>query len=285
MTVFQKKSQSRSLALAVAGLTVFLGPVQQLLADDEGEKTRDEQISAHVQRLAETERAEKFEHMLGVIGDVDRVCVLSEPQRKAMELAAKGAVDKYIDNWRTEMDTWVRNRVRHARGDLTIFLEGMGTVHFGDANEWAPERQEVWIRSVSNALTEDQAVAYQKDLDERAEFKHRAMANVLVADVDRVVRMTQEQREQLLPLVLESAEENWKRLQAANGSGELLPAIQQMGAMLSGIEPEKLTEFLNETQLKRWNIYLENHAASWRMLRNLNIDDFQLEGLRIDVDF
>ena len=132
--------------------------------------------------------------MTTVIDDIDRVCKLSDDQKKKLDLAAKGAIDKYLANWRTQMDNWVRERVNGVNEDIGEFLAGMGSVRFGNAKQFVPQRQEIWTNSLKNVLTKEQVTSYQRDLERAIRFQASSHAHVIVADLDRRVKFSPEQR-------------------------------------------------------------------------------------------
>ncbi|MFT5466201.1 MAG: hypothetical protein ACI8UO_001299 [Verrucomicrobiales bacterium] len=257
------------VGLAVFALAFSPSLTQQLLGQADEPKTREEKIGAFIQELAVTERELKMDLMTDAIADLDRVCELSAAQHKAMKLAAKGAVEKYLESWRTEMERWVRNRIRHADGDIEAFLSTMGSVNFGNAHEWAPDRQDVWLRTVSGSLSEEQNSAFQKDQISRNAFKRQVFAAAVIADLDRTVKLTADQREQLLPLIVATAEKNWTQIEKSNQNEEILPLLQMSGAILSGVDEAAIKNLLTENQMTRWNTYSEKSTAYWRLINGL----------------
>lgn len=277
----------------LAATCVALACGQQLLAQEEAEapeddpkdekqaETKEEKVNAYIQQISDAEKKQKLEQMNGAIEDIDRVCQLDEEQRLKLDVAAKGAVDKYLESWREQMDNWVRNRVRTANGDIEQFLGGMGTVRFGNAREWAPERQELWIGSVKSSLTDEQRSLYKEDLDARAAFKHNAMSQAIVADLDRRIKLSAKQRDRLLPLVVVAAEKYWDRLEEWTGNDEQLP-LYQMGAILGGVEEDKMKEILSENQQEGWKAFFQTQAGAWNMIERLDKQN-EKGGLRLQL--
>jgi hypothetical protein len=237
-------------------------------ADPDKKATKEEKIAEYLQRLAETERGQKFEGMEAVISDIDRVCHLTEDQKKRLTLAAKGAVDKYLESWRTQMDGWVRQRTTHLDGEINDILAGMNSVRFGNAKNWAPERQEVWKSSVDSALTVEQRDAYRTDVKARADFKHQAMANVVVADLDRRIKLAPEQRTKLLALAVASSSKYWERLENWSGDEENLP-FYQMGAIMGGVPKEEIDKLLTERQKEGWKQYFSRYSGIWETIQQM----------------
>lgn len=229
----------------------------------------DERVSEYLQNLAETERTEWMERMTSLVTDIDRVCSLSEPQRQRLTLAAKGAVDSGLNRWRANMETWVRDKARNVQGDIEQFLAGVGSVRFGDtARTWEPEHQQVWETTLSTVLDETQRKAYDDDMRQRLAFKHESMARALVADLDRTLRLSEKQRNELLPLVTMAASLHWDRLESWAGDEENLP-YHQLGALLGAVPQEDRDRVLNEAQRKGWDRFFERFDGAWQSIRNL----------------
>ncbi|MBU6302818.1 MAG: hypothetical protein KGS60_14795 [Verrucomicrobia bacterium] len=229
----------------------------------------DERVSEYLQNLAETERTEWMDKMKSLVGDIDRVCALSDPQRERLTLAAKGAVDSGLNRWRANMETWVRDKARNVQGDIEQFLAGVGSVRFGDtARTWEPEQQEVWATTLSAVLNESQRKAYDDDMRQRLAFKHESMARALVADLDRTLRLSEKQRGELLPLLTVAAAAHWDRLESWAGDEENLP-YHQLGALLGAVPAADRDRVLNEAQRKGWDRFFERFDGAWQSIRNL----------------
>tara|TARA_R110002096_G_scaffold316010_16_gene510434 strand:- start:5166 stop:6059 length:894 start_codon:yes stop_codon:yes gene_type:complete len=242
-------------------------PDAETEANEEGDElSPEDKINQYLQRLAETQKEERLKRMSAVIGDIDRVCQLSDEQKKVLNLAAKGATDKGLDGWRTRMDAWVRDRARHSDQDIDEFLSGVGNVRFGESRQWAPERQAIWTNSLKETLTNPQREAYWNDLKARLAFKHESMARVIVADLDRHLKFSAEQRSMVLTKMIASSEKYWERLEEWSGDEDNLP-LYQMGALVGAISNDELKTILNENQLDGWQRYFARHSGVWDTIR------------------
>ncbi|MEM1296986.1 MAG: hypothetical protein AAGH89_16595 [Verrucomicrobiota bacterium] len=235
-------------------------------AEAEEELTPEDKINQYLHRLAEAQKEERFKRMTAVIADIDRVCDLKDSQKKTLQLAAKGATDKGVDGWRTRMDAWVRDRARHSDQDIDEFLSGVGNVRFGESRQWAPERQTIWTNSLKETLTKPQREAYWNDLKARLAFKHESMARVIVADLDRHLKFSAEQRATILTKMIASSEKYWERLEEWSGDEDNLP-LYQMGALVGAISSDELQSLLNENQLEGWQRYFARHSGVWDTIR------------------
>jgi len=256
------------LLAALAMVLPAFGQKPAAGADDEKKAAKEAKIAEYLQRLSETERDQKFETMEAVISDIDRVCHLTEDQKKRLTLAAKGAVDKYLESWRTQMDGWVRQRTTHLDGDINDVLAGMNSVRFGNAKNWAPERQDLWKSSLESALTAEQRNAYRTDVKARSDFKHQAMANVVVADLDRRIKLAPDQRTKLLALAVTASGKYWERLENWSGDEENLP-FYQMGAIMGGVPKEELEKLLSQRQMEGWKQYFSRYSGIWETIQQM----------------
>jgi hypothetical protein len=226
-------------------------------------------VGQYLQNLAEDERRDWTVKMMALVDDIDRVCQLSDPQRDKLTLAAKGAVDSGLNRWRANMETWVRDKARNVQGDIEQFLAGVGSVRFGDsAKSWEPEHQEVWESTMASVLDAAQKKAYDDDVRERYAFKHQSIARALVADLDRTLRLSGKQREELLTLVTVAASDYWERLETWAGDEENLP-YHQLGALLGAVPVAERDKVLNEAQRKGWDKFFERFDGAWQSIKNL----------------
>jgi hypothetical protein len=103
---------------------------------------------------------------------------------------------------------------------------------------------------------------------QRLAFKHESMARALVADLDRTLRLSEKQRNELLPLVTIAASLHWDRLESWAGDEENLP-YHQLGALLGAVPQEDRDRVLNEAQRKGWDRFFERFDGAWQSIRNL----------------
>jgi hypothetical protein len=229
----------------------------------------DERVGVYLQGLADEERKKWTRKMTALVDDIDRVCLLSDPQKDQLGLAAKGAVDTGLNRWRANLETWVRDKARNVQGDIEQFLAGVGSVRFGDsAKAWEPENQEIWRTTLSTVLDEAQRKAYEEDVRQRYAFKHEAMARALVADLDRTLRLSDDQRQRLLTLATRAAAAYWERLETWAGDEENLP-YHQLGALLGAVPVGDRDEILNEAQRQGWNDYFQRFDGAWQSIKDL----------------
>lgn len=256
----------RILCWVVAGCCVL---PQAAFSQADREDNKEEIVRKHLQRLADSEKAQNQERMERLIEDVNRVTPLSAEQEERLLLASKGAVDAYLTSWRQQMERWVRDRVNTVEEEIDEFLANMGSVRFGNAKDWAPELQPIWVDAVRETLTDSQRRTYCEDLELRAVFKHKAMAQVAVADLDARIRLSPKQRTALLPLVEEASASYWERLQSWSGTDDNIP-FHYLGAILGGIPEETLQKHLTEPQLKAFQQYFSNFSGVWNRIQQMD---------------
>jgi len=229
----------------------------------------EERVGVYLQNLAEEEREKWMQKMTALLDDIDRVCLLSDPQKDRLGLAAKGAVDVGLNRWRANLETWVRDKARNVQGDIEQFLAGVGSVRFGDsAKAWEPENQEVWRTTLASVLDEAQRKAYEEDVRQRFAFKHEAMARALVADLDRFLRLSDEQRGSLLVLATQATAAYWERLESWAGDEENLP-YHQLGALLGAVPEAARDQVLSEAQRQAWDAYFQRFDGAWQSIKDL----------------
>ncbi len=231
--------------------------------------TQSDQVRRQMQHLAEREREHQQQAMVLLIKDLDRVGRLTEEQQNRLRIAAKGAVDLYLLHWRERLEAWVQARLTTEDPDLDELLSSMAAVRFGDARDWAPKHQPLWIETVNHTLKADQRQAYRSDLESRSRFKHQAMAQIVVADLDARIKLSPAQRSVLLPWVEAAAFEYWERLESWSGMEDNLP-FHYLGAILGGIPETVLQDQLTQEQQEGFRDHFANVSAVWARIQDMD---------------
>ncbi len=132
--------------------------------------------------------------------DVDRVCQLTEPQRKKLLLAGRSEIKRLFD----EVDER-RRKFQHERRDQRrvnqlwqeiqpLRMALMGT-HFGDAS--------LFDKVVRKTMSAEQLPRYLRHVESRRQFRRQAQLEMILLSLDKEVPLRAEQREQFLALLQE----------------------------------------------------------------------------------
>ena len=142
----------------------------------------------------------RIETMLALQTDeADRVCSLSELQKKKIQLAGRGDIKRFFD--RVEE---VRKKFQLVKNDQNKFQEiwqdiqplqtTLSTGLFDDDS--------IFRKTLRKNLTDEQSRQYDKVEQERRTFRYRAKVEFAVAMLDNGLPLNDEQRQKLVALLL-----------------------------------------------------------------------------------
>ncbi len=258
---------------AVAACAVVLAVPMLVWAEEDESESNLRKASEYLQNLAEGEREKKVATMNGLIDDIDRVCGLEEGQRQTLEVAAKGAVDRGLTQWRERMEQSVRHRLENAAGREEWVLQELVPLRSTFNQHWQPGTEAIWRDALESVLSDDQRRAFREDAVARRKFKNEALAGMLVADLDQQLRFSIDQREATRRLVLEAVESYAEKFELRYGSHDSLPHVSQVKCMLGAVSGEALVAVLTEEQLGKWETYFRPAEGMWNAIRNLEGPD------------
>jgi hypothetical protein len=170
--------------------------------DPEEEKPDIEwEISRHLHQLGVNERKRLLEVMLAKVDDAKRVLSLPDDKVKRLTTAAKGAVEASMEEWRTQVESWVRNSVERATSaTVKATLANLARSTYNTQSK-GPQTQDRWRETITTLLSESEQAAWKKVLDARKDYRTAAMATMSVNELDRRRRLTPEQVKKVHQLV------------------------------------------------------------------------------------
>ena len=170
--------------------------------DPEEEKPDIEwEISRHLHQLGVNERKRLLEVMLAKVDDAKRVLSLPDDKVKRLTTAAKGAVEASMEEWRTQVESWVRNSVERATSaTVKATLANLARSTYNTQSK-GPQTQDRWRETITTLLSESEQTAWKKVLDARKDYRTAAMATMSVNELDRRRRLTPEQVTQVHQLI------------------------------------------------------------------------------------
>ena len=227
-----------------------------------------EQISHHIERLAEQEREKRMDFMFIVIEDITRLCDLNDSQKSQLVLAAKGASERSMKRWHEQAERYFRSRVNGADADTAKeILSNIGTVNFGSrGTDRDGESEELWKESLKNVLSNDQIAKYDEVVNRRNKARIEAFSQMAIAELDNFLRLTPEQNQKLGPIVRESAKENLDEVRRY--WGDYLEQTMLM-SLVNVADEETLTGILSDKQYHRLQSATSNLEHFWENRRRI----------------
>lgn len=143
---------------------------------------------------------QQFEAQLAQqLDEVERVCGLSEKQRRKLQLAGRGDVRDYFER----VDEFEqRLRESQKNGGAVPVPEHPWQLRLSRNTVFAEES--LWRKTLRNTLDAGQRERFERNEAERREFRNRAVvAEMVAAGLEAELPLRRQQRERLIALILE----------------------------------------------------------------------------------
>ncbi len=234
-------------------------------AEQESEKkTTEDKIAAFLKKREDEARQPRTEQMQRRIEELKEIVGLGEAQMKKLGIASKGAVEKSLEPWREQMDSYIRQYLQRAPQNVDMMLNSIGNVNFGHTPEQEAAEQKVWLATIGRVLDEKQMVTYQATVEARENYLHSSVSTLLIADLDRTLRLSEEQRDQLAALLLPVVKENLPGLGRWSNDGNL--PVYQLPTLLGGVAEDDLKKVLSGKQIEGWRERFARFKNMWQSM-------------------
>jgi len=229
-----------SLALAAATVTAT--------ADDEEDKELAAwkvNIEATAQRLEES-HSKMIEAR---IDELVRICKLGDEQLERFRLAAKGAVERTVQNYTLYQEKqWQRRKGGN--------LDPVPNLTEADQN---PVAQGIWIDTITAELDPDQKKIYDEEMEMRAKYYMATFIRQTVQQLDFQFRYSAKQRAALTEHLEQS-------LPLPDLSGTINQNSTQIGFYkgLAKVPDEPLQEVLSKDQFDGWKEFKDRYVQAYQ---------------------
>ncbi len=206
-------------------------------------------------------RKELDRSLLLTIQDIDRVCKLTEAQKKKLQLAGRGDIKRFFDQYEVVKQKFQRLQPR---------LQG---------DNWQEAWQELWQeinplqmnlqsglfhedsllrKSLRHTLTTDQLPRYQAQAEERRRFHHRASIELTVNSFEEAMPLRDAQRQELIALLLKEV----KPPRKSNRNESYVIMVR-----MSLLPDDKLKPVFDRAQWKIVRAQLDNYKGGVQWLK------------------
>jgi hypothetical protein len=292
------------LTAAVVGMfAVGYGIAQDLDVRPEVLGVIDDGLQARRQQLRDAldQRRDELKRYLALrIDEMTQVCELSETQIKKLQIAAKGVVEAIAGKWEEEETAAFLNRpaeprrleaearIVEARPEAALALPAEvdkdqvlrriveqgamrrlamlrssleGTVEFREATS-----SPIWTGTIDRVLTDEQQGAYRRVQEERQAFQRKAAVDIAVVAIDEELRLTPEQRQQLVEIINQHLGD--QLVAFARGSG--LVAADLRRQIARGVPVSKIEAILTRSQQTSWEGLKDERRSTIRRVMRLS---------------
>lgn len=235
-------------------------PIEQLTESEMVQQI----ISAHLAKAESDNATERAGQMSIVVGDVRRTVGLSADRLRMLEIAAKGAVDRSMEGWRSAQENQVRQQASGLPLEMVEQrLQSLGRVFVGNSED--TDQQSLWKAALGQVLTPEEHTRWTDAEQERQTYRERALVAMLLAELDRQLGVTLTQAEKLEPLALAALSDYMpdmmNYIDRSNGID-----LRMLLLMLSGIPEATLKTLLTEPQHARWLQLTADYRGWWQSI-------------------
>jgi Na+-transporting methylmalonyl-CoA/oxaloacetate decarboxylase gamma subunit len=172
------------------------------------------------------------------IESIDRECKLTEAQKRKLQLAGRGDLKRFFDEY--EAVKRLFQSIRDDENQVNQIWQAINPLQMAKMAGLFHE-DSLFYKSLQNTLTSEQFSRYDAVARERRQFRHRANIEQAVAILEQSMPLRDEQRRQLITVLMDQIKPSRK-----SGPGEYYAIMYQ----LSWIAESKLKPLFDEMQWK-----------------------------------
>ena len=218
-------------------------------------------ISMHLTQSDAEQAKHLRQNMDIVIGDVRRVVGLPKDRLRLLEIAAKGAVDRNMEGWRTAQENQVRQQAQGLTATIVRQrLEAVGTMTVG--NE-APDESALWKEALTSALTPEERSKWAEAEEGRNAYRLQAVAKLLVAELDRQLGLTLTQCQKLEPMTTQAVHDYLPDMGSYIDRGNGID-FRMLLLLLNAVPQADTQAILTPTQYTKWNQVIADYRGWWQ---------------------
>ena len=238
------------------------------LTDEQCKELVKNQLGTSVERYTESFNA----YMQMSIIDIQRQCELNDAQVRRLEIASKGAIDRFLDRWLDACTNWTIQRISQSRRKLdkatVVQFVNPGTLDHYESNfgvhlvRTAISNEKIWTQTLQDSLSAAQRELYEEVTRTRTAQLKSTSCQYLLAKLDEDLLLSQPQREQLSG-----------HIATVIGDTPSFEPIGQYGHMLlmgklGKIPLDVIQGILDDRQLAIW----KRHSKTFAQFANINPD-------------
>ncbi len=227
-------------------------------------------IQDYLKRGRDDWRSKRLEARRSEINELVDQQKLPDATAKGLRDNVEAAVDSSLGSWGHALEKQIREYVKSAflggAEDRVRALEG-GQTNFGYTNdaEGTKAEAEAWRGMLLKQLDPAAFSAWEVREVKRADRRVEALTMMTVAELDRKLRLTPDQRQHLEPLISKAVRESKVKLDAfltqTPANSELLMMV------VNGIPPAEVSSVIDADQLAGWREVKERYSGWWNQFQ------------------
>ena len=224
-----------------------------------------ERLLADALVKSEEQKTRSMKLQMDVItGDLKRVIQLSPDKLRRLEIAAKGAVNETLNGWRAAQENQVRQLSTGATAEsLPQRLAGVGEMQMGNES---PQTKTVWTSSLAKVLSPEESTRWKKLETERADYRHQAIAALLLAELERKLSLSGDQMEKLEPYLKQAFQDYLPDMSSYMDRGGGLD-VRMLTLMVNAVSEPVQASILTADQMSQWRTLTADFSGWWQSIQ------------------
>jgi hypothetical protein len=146
----------------------------------------------------------RFQSLLTLrIDYIDKVCGLSEVQKKKLHLAGDGDIKRFFDRVDEKRQKFLsvkrdQNNINEIFQEIQPLQQEMQAERFGDGS--------IFFKALKKTLKPDQVAKYEQAEEAKHRFRYRAKVDLAVAILDNAIGLSADQRTRLVKMISEETD-------------------------------------------------------------------------------
>ncbi|MDB6072642.1 MAG: hypothetical protein JWO89_282, partial [Verrucomicrobiaceae bacterium] len=223
-------------------------------------------IQDYLKRGRDDWGAKRIEARNAEINEMESQALVPPPVATALRTGLAAAVNKALGSWGKGLEKQIRESLKSAflggAEDRIQVLEA-GQMNFGlvsDADGMQAE-WDTWKTLLQQTLDAPAFASWEAREQKRADRRVRALSMMTVAELDRKLRLTPDQRQKLEPVVSRVVRSSKAKLDVFLGQAYANTELLLM--VINGIPASEVVSLIEADQMEGWREVRERYAGWW----------------------
>ncbi len=236
--------------------------IAQWKKTDKEERSKAESEVADMIKPSEQQAEQQMEITMGAeIDGIVMALSLNKERQKALEQLSKEAIQESLKQARKG---WLQQARNYS---VTERKRIRGNVYFGVNEDLQAIKLPIWKEGIKKLLTEEERTRMTTENKQRDQRNSLAISRVCLAEMDKMLALSQEQRTQLEPLLVDLMQPLMDQRRQQYWSYNATQLFQNAGK----VKEEMTRAILDDVQLKHWKeLIVSNNSSSRNIMPDMN---------------
>ncbi|OYW77943.1 MAG: hypothetical protein B7Z37_01880 [Verrucomicrobia bacterium 12-59-8] len=229
---------------------------------DQEERRKAEAEVAEMIKPSEQQADQQMENAIRMeIDGIVMMLDLNKERQQALEKLSKEAIQESL---KVARKGWLQQAKNYSATERKRIR---GNVYFGINEEQQAIRRPIWMEGIKQLLTEAEHTRIAADNKQREQRTSMAISRVCLAEMDKMLALSQDQRTKLEPLLVELMQPLMEQRRQQYWSYSTYQLFQNAGK----VKEERARAILDDVQWKHWQeLIFSNSTSSRSTLPDMN---------------